>query len=76
MSAATRAKTLVEAGNSGNPADFDEAKAIVEASLVHSLARHCKASVANAGSIRLMFCFGLGLSIFLASLIPFFVAIL
>ncbi|KAL8290488.1 hypothetical protein RQP46_002746 [Phenoliferia psychrophenolica] len=75
LSSTTRGRTLVAAGNSGDPADFAEAKTIVEASLGHSLARHCKASVANAGSIRLMFCFGLGLSIFLASLVPAFVGI-
>ncbi|KAM0754049.1 Proteophosphoglycan ppg4 [Meredithblackwellia eburnea MCA 4105] len=75
LSANTRAKTLVEAGNSGNPADFEEAKAVVEDSLTHSLAVHCRNSIANAGPRRLVFCFCLGLTIFLASLIPFFVAI-
>ncbi|GAA5844282.1 hypothetical protein JCM11251_003751 [Rhodosporidiobolus azoricus] len=72
---ATRDKILVEAGNSGNPKDFAEARDIIEHSLNQSLAKHAKASVANAGPRRLVFCFCLGLSVFLLGLIPPFVAI-
>ena len=71
-----RDKTLVEAGNSGNPADFAEARDIIEHSLNRSLATHSKACTANAGPRRLVFCFCLGLSVFLLGLIPPFVGIL
>ncbi|GAA6006325.1 hypothetical protein JCM11491_004914 [Sporobolomyces phaffii] len=73
---AVRDKTLVEAGNSGDPKDFAEARDIIEHSLNRSLSAHSKASVANAGPRRLVFCFCLGLSIFLLGLIPPLVAIL
>ncbi|KAI5481535.1 regulator of G protein signaling superfamily protein [Pseudohyphozyma bogoriensis] len=75
LSADARAKTLVEAGNSGNPADFAEARDVIEHSLNRSLAQHTKTCVANAGPVRLVFCFCLGLTIWLASLIPAFVGI-
>ncbi|TNY20734.1 Proteophosphoglycan ppg4 [Rhodotorula diobovata] len=73
---ATRDKTLVEAGSSGDPRDFSEARDIVEHSLNRSLAQHAKSCVANAGPRRLVFCFCLGLSIFLLGLVPPLVAIL
>lgn len=73
---AVRDKTLVEAGNSGNPKDFAEARDIIEHSLNRSLSAHARSSVANAGPRRLVFCFCLGLSIFLLGLIPPLVAIL
>ncbi|GAA5821183.1 hypothetical protein JCM3770_002270 [Rhodotorula araucariae] len=72
---ATRDKTLVEAGNSGDPKDFADARDIVEHSLSRSLAQHAKLSVANAGPRRLVFCFSLGLVVFLLGLIPPFVGI-
>ncbi|GAA5896602.1 hypothetical protein JCM6882_005738 [Rhodosporidiobolus microsporus] len=72
---ATRDKILVEAGNSGNPKDFAEARDIIEHSLNVSLAKHAKISVANAGPRRLVFCFCLGLTVFLAGLVPPLVAI-
>ncbi|GAA6026761.1 hypothetical protein JCM8097_005842 [Rhodosporidiobolus ruineniae] len=72
---ATRDKILVEAGNSGDPKDFAEARDIIEHSLNRSLAQHAKTSVANAGPRRLVFCFSLGLFVFLAGLVPPFVAI-
>ncbi|KAK4699408.1 hypothetical protein P7C70_g6854, partial [Phenoliferia sp. Uapishka_3] len=75
LSSSTRTKTLSDAGISGNPADFEEAKVIVEHSLRHSLASHCKAQIANAGSVRLVFCFCLGFTVFALGLVPFFVAI-
>ncbi|GAA5904864.1 uncharacterized protein JCM6883_004891 [Sporobolomyces salmoneus] len=73
---AVRDKTLVDAGNSGSPKDFAEARDIIEHSLNQSLSKHAKASVANAGPRRLVFCFCLGLSIFLLGLVPPLVAIL
>ena len=73
---AVRDKALVEAGNSGDPKDFAEARDIIEHSLNRSLAAHARGSVANAGPRRLTFCFCLGLSIFLLGLIPPLVAIL
>lgn len=73
---AVRDKTLVDAGNSGNPRDFAEARDIVEHSLNRSLSAHSRSSVANAGPRRLVFCFCLGLSIFLLGLVPPLVAIL
>ncbi|GAA5890870.1 hypothetical protein JCM8208_003079 [Rhodotorula glutinis] len=73
---ATRDKILVEAGTSGDPRDFAEARDIVEHSLNRSLAQHAKSCVANAGPRRLTFCFCLGLSIFCLGLIPPLVAIL
>ncbi|GAA6062472.1 hypothetical protein JCM10212_000007 [Sporobolomyces blumeae] len=73
---AARDKVLVEAGNSGDPKEFAEARDIVEHSLNRSLAAHAKASTANAGPRRLTFCFCLGLSIFCLGLIPPLVAIL
>ncbi|GAA6016931.1 hypothetical protein JCM10207_007851 [Rhodosporidiobolus poonsookiae] len=72
---ATRDKILVEAGNSGDPKDFTEARDIIEHSLNRSLAQHAKYSVANAGPRRLVFCFCLGLFVFLAGLVPPFVGI-
>ncbi|GAA5931801.1 uncharacterized protein JCM15063_001571 [Sporobolomyces koalae] len=73
---AVRDKILVEAGNSGDPKDFAEARDIIEHSLNRSLAAHSKASVANAGPRRLTFCFLLGFSIFCLGLVPPLVAIL
>jgi hypothetical protein len=73
---AVRDKTLVDAGNSGDPKDFAEARDIIEHSLNRSLTAHSKSSVANAGPRRLVFCFCLGLSIFLLGLVPPLVAIL
>ncbi|GAA5868883.1 hypothetical protein JCM8547_002855 [Rhodosporidiobolus lusitaniae] len=73
---ATRDKILVEAGNSGDPKDFAEARDIIEHSLNRSLAQHAKYSVANAGPRRLVFCFCLGLFVFLAGLVPPLVGIL
>lgn len=73
---AVRDKALVDAGNSGDPRDLAEARDIIEHSLNRSLAAHAKSSVANAGPRRLVFCFCLGLSIFLLGLIPPLVAIL
>ena len=73
---ATRDKVLVEAGTSGDPRDFAEARDIVEHSLNRSLAQHAKSCVANAGPRRLTFCFCLGLSIFCLGLTPPLVAIL
>ncbi|SCZ95973.1 BZ3500_MvSof-1268-A1-R1_Chr8-1g09919 [Microbotryum saponariae] len=75
LSDATRDKVLVEA-RSGNPADFEEARGLILHSLHRSLAAHSKACVANAGPRRLVFCFCLGLSIFLLGLIPPLVGIL
>jgi len=75
LSSATRDKTLVEAGNSGSPDDFATAREIVEHSLNRSLAVHARNSVANAGPRRLVFCFCLGLSVFLLGLVPAFVGI-
>ncbi|BGP37678.1 hypothetical protein JCM10450v2_001602 [Rhodotorula kratochvilovae] len=72
---ATRDKVLVEAGNSGDPKDFAEARDIIEHSLNRSLAQHAKMSVANAGPRRLVFCFSLGLFVFLLGLVPPFVGI-
>lgn len=72
----TRDKVLVEAGNSGNPADFAEARDIIEHSLNRSLATHAKSCTANAGPRRLVFCFCLGLSVFCLGLIPMLVGIL
>lgn len=73
---ATRDKILVEAGQSGDPKDFAEARDIIEHSLNRSLAQHSKTCTANAGPRRLVFCFCLGLSIFLLGLVPPFIAIL
>lgn len=73
---ATRDKILVEAGNSGDPKDFAEARDIIEHSLNRSLAQHSKFAVANAGPRRLVFCFCLGLSIFLLGCVPPLVGIL
>ncbi|SGY40135.1 BQ5605_C003g02328 [Microbotryum silenes-dioicae] len=81
LSDATRAKVLVEA-QSGNPADFEEARGLIlhslhsMAHLPRSLAAHSKACVANAGPRRLVFCFCLGLSIFLLGMIPPLVGII
>ncbi|KDE03741.1 hypothetical protein MVLG_05810 [Microbotryum lychnidis-dioicae p1A1 Lamole] len=75
LSDATRAKVLVEA-QSGNPADFEEARGLILHSLHRSLAAHSKACVANAGPRRLVFCFCLGLSIFLLGMIPPLVGII
>lgn len=76
LSQSTRDQTLVTAGRSGDPKDFAEAREVIEHSLNRSLEKHGKASVANAGPRRLVFCFCLGLSVFLLGLIPPFVAIL
>lgn len=76
LSSTTRAKVLVAAGNSGDPADFAEARTVIENSLQHSLAGHCRNVTANAGPLRLVFCFCLGLFIFLVGLVPPFVGIL
>lgn len=72
---ATRDKVLVEAGASGDPKDFAAAREIVEQSLARSLSAHARSSVANAGPRRLVFCFSLGLFVFLAGLVPPLVAI-
>ncbi|BGP22563.1 proteophosphoglycan ppg4 [Rhodotorula toruloides] len=72
---ATRDRILVEAGNSGDPKDFAEARDIIEHSLNRSLAAHTKTCVANAGPRRLVFCWSLGFSVFLLGLIPPFVGI-
>ncbi|GAA5920231.1 hypothetical protein JCM1841_000432 [Sporobolomyces salmonicolor] len=72
----TRDKTLVEAGNSGNPKDFAEARDIIEHSLNRSLVAHSRSVVANAGPRRLLLCFCLGLLIFLLGCVPALVAIL
>merc|ERR1711939_1068579 len=61
--------------NSSDPAVFDEAKAVIMDSLAHSLSTYTKSVTANAGPRRLVFCFCLGLSIFLLGLIPPFVGI-
>ncbi|GAA5896509.1 hypothetical protein JCM5296_000687 [Sporobolomyces johnsonii] len=73
---ATRDKTLVEAGNSGNPKDFAEARDIIEHSLNRSLVAHSRSVVANAGPRRLVLCFCLGFLIFLLGCVPALVAIL
>ncbi|GAA5978609.1 hypothetical protein JCM10908_004421 [Rhodotorula pacifica] len=72
---ATRDKVLVEAGASGDPKDFAAAREIVEQSLARSLSAHARSSVANAGPRRLVFCFSLGLFVFLLGLVPPLVAI-
>ncbi|BGP13599.1 hypothetical protein JCM10213_007775 [Rhodosporidiobolus nylandii] len=72
---ATRDRILIEAGNSGDPRDLAEARDIIEHSLNRSLAQHAKYSVANAGPRRLVFCFCLGLFVFLCGLVPPIVAI-
>ncbi|GAA5879877.1 hypothetical protein JCM3774_002267 [Rhodotorula dairenensis] len=72
---ATRDKVLVEAGSSGDPQDFAPARDIVEQSLARSLSAHARSSVANAGPRRLVFCFSLGLFVFLLGLVPPLVAI-
>lgn len=73
---ATRDRSLVDAGNSGDPKDFIEARDIVEHSLNRSLAAYTKTCVANAGPRRLVFCWSLGFFVFLLGLIPPFVGIL
>lgn len=72
---ATRDKTLAEAGSSGDPKDFAAAREIVEQSLARSLNKHARSSIANAGPRRLVFCFCLGLTVFLIGLVPPLVAI-
>lgn len=72
---ATRDKVLVEAGSSGDPEDFGSARDIVEQSLARSLSVYARSSVANAGPRRLVFCFSLGLFVFLLGLVPPLVAI-
>lgn len=72
---ATRDKVLVEAGTTGDPKDFAPAREIVEQSLARSLSAHARSSVANAGPRRLVFCFSLGLFVFLLGLVPPLVAI-
>lgn len=72
---ATRDKVLVEAGSSGDPKDFAPAREIVEQSLARSLSTYARSSVANAGPRRLVFCFSLGLFVFLLGLVPPLVAI-
>lgn len=76
LSQSTRDQTLVEAGQSGDPRDFAAARDAIEHSLNRSLEKHAKSSVANAGPRRLVFCFCLGLSLFLLGLVPPFVGIL
>ncbi|KAK4048760.1 hypothetical protein OIV83_004526 [Microbotryomycetes sp. JL201] len=71
----TRDKTLVEAGASGKPQDFAEARDVIEHSLNRSLQQHSRTCIANAGPRRLVFCFCLGLSVFLLGLVPPFVGI-
>ncbi|KAK4052995.1 hypothetical protein OIO90_004119 [Microbotryomycetes sp. JL221] len=71
----TRDKTLVEAGQTGRPEDFSEARDVIEHSLNRSLQQHSKTCIANAGPRRLVFCFCLGLSVFLLGLVPPFVGI-
>ncbi|GAA5967386.1 hypothetical protein JCM8115_006124 [Rhodotorula mucilaginosa] len=72
---ATRDKVLVEAGTTGDPKDFAPAREIVEQSLARSLSAYARSSVANAGPRRLVFCFSLGLFVFLLGLVPPLVAI-
>ncbi|KWU44986.1 hypothetical protein RHOSPDRAFT_29009 [Rhodotorula sp. JG-1b] len=72
---ATRDKVLVEAGSSGDPKNFAPAREIVEQSLARSLSTYARSSVANAGPRRLVFCFSLGLFVFLLGLVPPLVAI-
>merc|ERR1711939_1216824 len=70
-----RDRVLAAVDNSSDPAVFDEAKAVIMDSLAHSLSTYTKSVTANAGPRRLVFCFCLGLSIFLLGLIPPFVGI-